>query len=107
MNAGNRRHLVSLKSAGTKADGKGGFTDVLTDLDPATLYVSIEPATTKDLIANKTVISWASHIVKGPFHPQVTTSTRIYFNGRRLDVAGVQNLEERSIDMTLSCVEQV
>lgn len=107
---GARRHLVTLENPGTPVpDGDGGFTQPWVALNPPTLWVSIEPATAKDLerVAAGTVLSTASHIVKGLYHPGVTTQTRLLFNGRIFNVTGVSNTEERNIELVLMCVEVV
>lgn len=90
-------------------DGDGGFTQSWTDLVPPALYVSIAPATARDLerVTAGTVLSTASHIVTAPYHPQITTKTRILFNGRVFSVTGVSNPEERSVELILACVEIV
>ena len=110
MSRGKYRHLVRFQNPGANVpDGEGGFTQSWTDLTPATWYVSIEPASARDLerIAPNTVSSTASHIIKGDFHPQVTTKTRILFGARAFEVTGKQNVEERSIVMELVAVETV
>lgn len=107
---GDFRHLVLFQNPGAPAsDGDGGFTHTWADLTPATWHVSIEPATTRDLerVAAGTVLSTASHIVKGRFHPGVTTATRMIFGGRTFSITGKANLEERSIHMELIAVEIV
>ena len=53
------------------------------------------------------MISSASHIVRGDFHPDVTTLTRIVFDGRVLAITGKQNLDERDVTMELVAVEVV
>ena len=77
---GDYRHLVLLQSPGSPVpDGDGGWTETWSDLSPSTWHVSIEPATARDLerVSAGTVMSTASHIVKGRYHPGVTTKTRI------------------------------
>jgi head-tail adaptor len=107
---GDHRHLVLFQNPGPNVpDGDGGYTNTWTDLTPSSWYVSIEPATARDLerVAAGTVISTASHIVKGRFHPGVTTKTRMAFGGRTFSITGKANVEERSIDMELIAVEVV
>jgi SPP1 family predicted phage head-tail adaptor len=107
---GDYRHLVLFQSPGTPvANGDGGFTQSWTDLVPGSWHVSIEPATARDLerVAAGTVLSTASHIVKGRYHPGVNTSTRMIFGGRTFSITGKANLEERSIHMELIAVEVV
>ena len=107
---GTHRHLVLFQAPGAAVpDGDGGFTQTWSDLSPATWHVSIEPATAQDLerVGAGTVLSTASHIVKGRFHPGVTTQTRMIFGGRTFSITGKANLEERGIFMELVAVEVV
>ena len=107
---GQKRHLVTLQGPGTLVpDGDGGYTQVRANLDPPTAYAEIKPATARDLertIAN-VVQSKASHIVTIDYHPGVTTETTLLFGTRVFQVAGVQNPEERNVDLVLACEELV
>lgn len=110
MTIGARLHLVLFQNPGAPVpDGDGGFTQTWTDLSPATWHVSIEPATARDLerVAAGTVLSTATHIVKGRYHPTVTTATRMIYGGRTFSITGKANLEERDIFMELIAVEVV
>ena len=107
---GTYRHLVTLENPGTAVpDGDGGYTQQWTPLDPPTWHVSITPATVRDLerVQAGTVASTATHLVRGRHHPQITTETRLLFNGRRLNVIFVGNPEERDLFTDCVCVEQV
>lgn len=107
---GARPHRVTFQNPGPAVpDGDGGYTQSWVDLVPPALSVEIKPATAKDLerVAAGTVISTATSVITGPFHPQVTTKTRLLFNGRVFQVTGDQNIEERSGEMVLVCVEVV
>ena len=110
MARGAYRHAVRFQNPGPPvADGDGGFTQSWIDLVPPTWRVSIQPATARDLerVAGGSVISSASHIVRGDFHPDVSTLTRIVFDGRVLAITGKQNLDERDVTMELVAVEVV
>lgn len=107
---GDRPHRVTLQNPGPAVpDGDGGFTQSWTDLVPPALSMEIKPATAVDLehVAAGTVLSKNTYIVKGPYHPQVTTQTRILFNGRSFSVTGVADPEERHVELILVCVEVV
>jgi SPP1 family predicted phage head-tail adaptor len=107
---GQRRHLVTFQNPGPAVpDGDGGFAQTWTDLVPASGWVAIVPATAKDLerVTADTVLAAASHILTGPYHPQVTTQTRVTFGTRTFSVTGVSNREERNIEMVLVCTEVV
>jgi len=105
-----RPHRVTLQNPGPPvADGDGGFTQTWTDLVPSAMSASIETATADKLekLGSATAISLATHIVSMPYHPQVTTKTRILFNGRTFNVTGVSNPDERNVNTVAICAEVV
>jgi SPP1 family predicted phage head-tail adaptor len=107
---GSDRHLVTFENPGIATpDPDGGYTEAWTPTTPATWYVSIRPASARDLERTTagTVTATATHIVHGRYHPQVTTKTRMLFEGRIFHVNGVANLEERDREMQLFCEEQL
>jgi head-tail adaptor len=105
---GQRRHLVSFQNPGASVpDGDGGSVSSWYTLTPPTAYAKIKPATAKDLerVAAGTVLATASHVVTFPYHPGVTTVTRIVFGARVFSVTGVSNPEERNVETICVCVE--
>jgi head-tail adaptor len=112
---GDRPHWITLQDPGEPIpDGAGGYTEGWTDLNPPHLFVRIQNATVADLerAAAGTVITSATHIVSGPYHPGVSTKTRVQFvdlkgRTRILSVTGIGNRDERNIDMVLTCEERV
>jgi len=109
-NVGERPHRVLLQNPGPVVpDGDGGKLQSWFDLNPPAMFASIEPASTASLerVAPGNVQATATHIVGIPFHPQVTTKSRVLFNGRRFNVTGVSNPGERSVNLWLVCVENL
>lgn len=108
--AGERRTRVTLANPGTPtSDGQGGFTETYTALSPSTSWVSVEPATERSLerLSSGSVRASATHIVRGPYHAQVTTKTRLTLDdGRQLFVSGKTH-DDRLIEMVLFCDEAV
>ena len=105
-----RPHRVTLQNPGPAvADGSGETTQSWTDLVPATLMVKIEAASAAVLerVTAGALIASATHIISGPYHPQVTTRTRMLFDGRVFSVKGVDDPEERHVDVVFICVEVV
>lgn len=105
-----RPHRVTLQNPGPAIpDGDGDYTQSWTDLTPAAVSVRIQTATASALerITSGTVLSTATHIVTAPFHPQITTQTRILFNGRTFNVTGVTNPDEGDVELILVCAEVV
>lgn len=107
---GSRRHNVTLDNPGPSVpDGEGGFIQARVELFPRHAWARIQPATARNLerVVANTVQSTATHIISMPFHPQVTTATRVTFGTRLFEVTGVQNPEERNIELVLACHEVV
>lgn len=46
-----------------------------------------------------------SFTVEAPYHAQVDTFTVLTYEGRQLFVKGVQNVDEKNVDMVLFCEE--
>lgn len=106
----NRPHRVTLQNPGPGVpDGDGGETTSWVDLVPPSWTCEIKPATAVDLerVAAGTVLSTNTYIVKGPYHPQLSTRSRILFNGRIFNCTGVSNPEERNVETWAVCVEIV
>jgi SPP1 family predicted phage head-tail adaptor len=103
-----RPHRVLFQNHGAAVpDGQGGSTQSWTNCSPPELSVRLSPATAVDLerVAAGTVLSTNTYIVKGPYHPQVTTETRLLFNGRVFQVTGGGSPDERQVEMELVAVE--
>lgn len=109
---GTRQHMVTVQNplAVSPAGNTGEPTDQGWDTaNPSTWWCSIEPATTRDLerVAATSVIAQATHILRGRYHPEITTKSRLVFGTRYFAVNGIGNLEERSIDMEVVASEVV
>lgn len=105
-----RPHKVSLQSPGPKVpNSDGGYTSSWVDLVPPAWSCEIKPATAVDLerVAAGTVLSMNTYIVKGPYHPQITTASRLVFNGRIFHCTGVSTPEERNVETIVVAVEIV
>ena len=110
MARGAYRHLVTFQNPGAPVpDGDGGYTQTWTDCTPATWHVAITPATAGDheRRAAGTVLSEATHVVRGDFHPQVSTRTRMLLASQVFAITGVVNLELRGVTMECGAVEVV
>ena len=105
-----RPHRVTLQNPGPGVpDADGGFTQSWTDLVPPAWTCEIKPATAVDLerVAAGTVLSTNTYILRGPYHAQLATSSRVLFNGRIFNVTGVSNPEERNVETIAVAVEVV
>jgi head-tail adaptor len=110
-----RIQRVSLDAPGPPvSDGDGGFTQTYAPLTPPALWGEIKPATVRDIeqLASGTVLSAATLLVFVPFHPDVTTQTRVTWtdNAKRshtANVVGLVNVDERCRELVLGVVEVV
>ena len=108
--SGERRHRVTLEGPGLSVpDADGGWTDGWVPLNPPVWYCSIQSVSARDLesIGAGSVLSQATHMTKGRYHPGITTQTRLTFKGRVLNVVYVANRDERNIETHLVCAEVV
>lgn len=109
-------HRITLQIPGAAIPdptGGGGFTQEWTNLSPSQVSAKVDPVSASDLerLAPGGSQSVATHVVKMPYHPGVTTETRITFRHRGrervLYVKGVSNPEERDIETVALCEEIV
>jgi SPP1 family predicted phage head-tail adaptor len=110
MSLGQYRHRVTLETPGEPIQNPdGGYTDTWAPLDPPAWNCAIQPVTSRDLesIAGGTILAQATHVVKGRYHPGITTQTRLTFVTRTLNVVYVANRDERQIETDLICAEVV
>jgi head-tail adaptor len=108
---GDFRHLVTFQDPGDPIpDGVGGYTQTWQGLTPPTWHVQVAPLAAHDLerlAAGGSVVTTGSHLVRGRYHPGVTTKTRMLFSGRTFSITGTRTADERGIFMELTAVEQV
>jgi head-tail adaptor len=105
---GDHRHLVVFQDPGDPVpDGAGGYVQTWQDLTPATWHVQIAPATAADLerVAAGTVLTQATSLVRGRYHPGVSTRTRMLYSGRTFAITGARTADERGVTMELAAVE--
>jgi hypothetical protein len=70
-------------------------------LEPPDWYCAIQSA------AGQVIDGQAAYFVRGRFHPGITLETRVLFEGRKLQVQSVTDVDERHQDLVLMCVEVV
>lgn len=88
-------------------------TPTFHDADPPYLFMSIRPATAEDLerAQSGTVIAMGTHVIVGPFHPQISTLTRLEYleRGRThvFQVLGCSSPDLQCVEITLRVAEVV
>src|SRR5262245_32931086 len=96
-----RPHRITLQDPGSPVpDGSGGYTESWTDLAPPQLSASIDPLPLRgnEFVDANTVTAMRTYLIGIPYHPGVSTKTRVLFKGRTFSVTGVRNREERNVD---------
>ena len=103
---GTYKHLVTFQERTTAPDGAGGYTQTWQNLSAA-WKVAIAPAAAADLerVAAGTVLTQQTAIVRGHYHPGVTTATRMLYNGKTYAITGVVYVDTLPPTMELAAVE--
>jgi head-tail adaptor len=108
---GTYRHRVTLTNPGSPTpDPDGGWSETPVPLIPPEWDCSIQQASARTLesIGAGSVLAQATHLVRGRFHPGITTQTRLAVGGGRVfSVLYVANRDERNIETDLVCAEVV
>jgi len=104
MARGDWRHVVTFQNPGPAG--------TWIDLDPAAWCVSLTQTTGDDIgvfiePSAGTPISSASYLVRGDFHPGVTTKTRMVFGSQTFAITSVENVEMRGLEMACHAVPLV
>lgn len=90
MGIGDYRHVVTLRDL-----------DASVTLDPVTWHCAIQPA------AGTVADGQTAMFIRGRYHPGITLETQVLFEGRTFQVQGVQDIDERHLELLLMCVEVV
>jgi hypothetical protein len=104
MARGDWRHVVTFQNPGPAG--------TWIDLDPAAWCVSLTQTTGDDIgvfiePSAGTPISSASYLVRGDFHPGVTTKTRMVFGSQTFAITSVENVDMRGVEMACHAVPLV
>jgi head-tail adaptor len=100
--------VVTLEAPGTPVpDPAGGFREVWAPLVPATWHCSIQAASLRDLerITGGAISSEATHVLRGRYHPGISTAARIRFGARLFEIQTVHDRDQRQIELVLICHE--
>jgi hypothetical protein len=110
---GLRNTLVSMTNPGQRVRNDDGTYDTpRVALTPADVYAAVEPAVPRDLeqLAAGTVLSVGSYLITIPYHPQVSTKTKLSWTDRNglahtADATGVTNPDQFQIETLIVAVE--
>jgi SPP1 family predicted phage head-tail adaptor len=101
------RRIMLQNPAPPVPNGDGSFTQVWADLEPFAVWASIEgpPNPQEEQAVGGTTTTTATHMVRLPYHRQVTERTRVLYDGRRFNVSAVANPDESNAESVLTCEE--
>jgi head-tail adaptor len=109
MGLGQNRNIVLVEHPTTTADADGGYTTTYVPSTPHEWHCRFAPATTRDFerFAGGTVTAQATHVLRGRFHPGMTTQSRLRYGARVLNVVSVIDPESRHVDTECLVAEVV
>lgn len=108
VSTGRRQQYVTLANPSAPVpDGDGGYTETWEPLDPPDWWVEIATATARRMARITSGLETASFIVTGPYHPGITTKTRITYGTRTLLVGETFSPDEELVETVCLCVEVV
>jgi len=109
MGLGQFRHVVRVEHPTTTADADGGYTSTYVPSNPHEWDCAFAPATTRDFerFAGGTVTAQATHVLRGRYHPGLTTQSRLLFGSRVLNVVAVIDHESRNLETECLVAEVV
>jgi Concanavalin A-like lectin/glucanases superfamily/Phage head-tail joining protein len=90
--------VLATNSAGADVQA---FTLTVVGLPVSTWYCALQPA------GAQVADGLAAFLVRGRYHPGITLETQILFEGRTFQVQGITDVDERHVELQLTCVEVV
>lgn len=106
--SGARHHRVTVQQPGAPVpDGGGSFTVTWIDAVPPTWQVAITSPSGSALehAALGTTLTTATHVIRGPYRPDITTATQLRFGARTFQIDGVRDADERHGELEVTCRE--
>ena len=102
---GRLNKLVDLQRV-SRATGPDGYVE--TWVTYAQRRAAIDPATPQglELFTSATITTPVSHLVTLPYVADLTAADRVFYEGRALYIAGVQNVREDKRWHVLACEER-
>jgi SPP1 family predicted phage head-tail adaptor len=92
ITAGSLRHRIKIQRQSLVADGGGG--GVLTFTDYAEIRAFVKPTTGSERLYSMRLEANTTHRIFIRYRSDLTTSDRINFNGRLMQIRALINLEE-------------
>jgi SPP1 family predicted phage head-tail adaptor len=103
MNPGEYRHRITIQEKGMTPDGEGGWEEGWNDLQ--TVWAKIEPIQARQQYQFNSVGVDASHRIKVRGGVAVKEEHQILFGTRTFEIKTIENIEERGIELVITCRE--
>ena len=103
MRAGELRKRITIEQPVRAADGTGELVPTWATF--AVLWAALEPLTGSEKIQAQQVNASVNMKATVRYYAGITPQMRIRFGARTLQIASVQNIEERNREIDLMCVE--
>lgn len=94
LTAGSLRHRIKIQRPSLQSDGGGG--GVLTFADYAEMRAFVKPTTGSERLYSMRLEANTTHRIFIRYRDDLTTTDRINFNGRLMQIRALINLEERN-----------
>lgn len=101
---GQLRHRITLEQDVHTKDKYQG--DVSTFLPRATVNAQVSPLSGKELLVAEQQQSLTTHRIKMRYFRGITSAWRVDFEGRKLNIVSVIDIDERKIEHHLMCSER-
>jgi len=103
---GERRHAVTIEQP--TASNPDAYSERTTSWSnyATGVWAGIDSQGSREVERAQQTREEVTHVVKIEYDSGVTVDMRIKFGSRYLDIAGVQNTDERDRELVLACVEQ-
>lgn len=103
MRAGDRRHRVLLQQRSTEQDEYGQPVEAWKNVQG--LWCSIVPQGGKEVTVGDGVRNSAQYIISTRYVAGITAAMRLDYKGRFFNVININNIDERSREMQITCIE--
>ena len=100
---GNLKHLITIKTTTTVADGIGGFTE--TEVTFLVCRAAIWPVSAKEKIQSDQLEMQTTHRIRIDWQTGILPSMMIYFGTRKFEIVSIINADERSVVLDILAKE--
>ncbi len=105
IRSGELRHRVQIVRRNTATTNELGET-IPADQVLGTAWAKVSPTKATEAVVNAENTLTVTHDVVMRFTPLVDHTTTLVFQGRRLDVVSVTDLDERHLELAITCMER-